>query len=774
METLIILVLILVLAMVLCFIFKFVYYWWYPTRSVVATIANAELRNQILAAGLDGHHGTDGILSTQAHDGIHGADGHVGEIGYSGKKSLILGATGFRGQSGTLGPQGCAGTSGIPGLPSNSLVPYVLKKTESDLDKNSNIFENYFSYEGVLHKLTGSFLFDEISHFAFPNDEKNRKYKIDTSVGYSPIADGVAKKIYSTIRIVLERKNSSSDGTVFYVSPPINRDSYIIQSDVNLNDTLSNIYKMDEINIDTNREFGLDFEIEKTSGTSDIKYNFMVGGLIRYRCIFNIEPPITNFVPRIEERLSDALITESAIPTIDLPAKGNIIKHKKGENIYMLSPRLEMGKVVYKNSGDIKNQWVVQPYKTLEESLDSDFPDIIKAFNDLENDAINFDGSGRNTRTVLAISKDISSEIYSNILFYLVENPPNFGANDELIEMSKITLDTAQTNFYDAVEDNRMYFNDRSDAQDVLDAAEAAFALTPTDPGAIAVQIAAQMDYDAKNTLWLSSNAPLAIAQAAFNSEIDDYDAKLETVNADVSGDVTLFSTRMEFSNLNLTYSNNISNLTFPSPLERSMFFVKFLVRIHKKDFIKTRFDAFFENIPPVIDYTSKITFDKNDKLGLITRNIITPESLDVDLPINFIADYIYHPVQINFDNGLEFKKFLGKRVLFNFSRCNVDLSSRNGDPSNFGITPDTYMDVNTRFKNGPSPRTSRAFNQPLTNNAASGFDFRFSADKFDIEGDTFLIGYQLTEGSDPVFQRVPGFRQNNGDYFLDVPPSGY
>jgi hypothetical protein len=54
------------------------------------------------------------------------------------------------------------------------------------------------------------------------------------------------------------------------------------------------------------------------------------------------------------------------------------------------------------------------------------------------------------------------------------------------------------------------------------------------------------------------------------------------------------------------------------------------------------------------------------------------------------------------------------------------------------------------------------------------GFDYDFEAEKFDIESDTFLVGYSLNEIDPPVYQRVIGFKERNGDYSLTIPPNGY
>ena len=306
----------------------YLYYYFYPNNTRENILNNARLEQAIANDGLDGLNGTDGSLGVIAIRGLDGLLGQKGEDGQAGRHSLVTGASGATGAAGFLGPHGAGGKEGLKGVNSDSIVPRIFHSKEDVYIQNPIIYEHEFVLNNTVHKLTGSFLFEDVTNFSFIPGDQNRRFMIDTSAPgvFQPITVATpstnieGRRIYSSVRIILERKERDSDGTVFYASAPIQRDGFLLKSDRSLIDTISSNYKLDELTIDANRNFGLDFDLVPNNSTTHF-HNYLVGGLLRYRSVFNIDPPEPNIFARIEERFSSDPIIEFPLVKVSLPLK---------------------------------------------------------------------------------------------------------------------------------------------------------------------------------------------------------------------------------------------------------------------------------------------------------------------------------------------------------------------------------------------------------------------------------------------------------------------
>jgi hypothetical protein len=714
MLVLISLVGILVLIIIVCIVLQFAFYYIYPDWTVDNLISNTALVNKINAgrAGQAGDHGGGDPLDF-AMSGVTGPRGDIAPHGDHGTTFLETGLKGFKGRRGDIGPYGSFGNPGVAGLPSNAMVPYLIRNHDNIQHIAPHTIEHGFTYNDVFYKLTGSFIFDDLNYFSFANGLGNKRFHIvqdplfvpigTTGPGITPSFNSTttAKKINASLRVVLERKSSKSEGsesTVFYTSPPINKTGYLIVSDVNLIQKYTTTDHIEEITIDSHREFGLDFEIQQDDS---LLFNYLIGGLLRYRAIFNIEPPNDDLVPRLEERYSNTDILDNVVPSYTLDAKGSIRKISDilfngpghtgsgptgttgpANDIYMLSPRLVPGKVVYKNSADSKNVWLTQDFTSLADSLIGNGSDLIEAFNDLTADMLSFKGELEKAKTEVAFERFEGIETQNNI----------------------------------AIGSKRGH---------------------------------------------IGTTGPYG-----------------HFTNTD------LFQTKMSMTKLTLQHPNTDSNLSYPSTLEKSTMYLKFIVKINIKDIDKLKYYVYLVNLPgpdhgPVVvdTNTNTVFYSRDARLGnTATENIEFPSTTDItkfSLPVNYEAFNLYYSVVVD---SLEFSKFFGRRMICNFSNSKMHFDSRfvsdthpdGWDPAFIPYDRQNGM-INATLFEGDS--TEYDFIASMTDDVR-GFDMTFESSKYTVEENTFVVGYKI--GNTVKYQRVNGFRKTNGDYYLDVPSNGY
>ena len=725
MLIIVVLLLILILLVLAVIALRLIYFWKFPEETTENLINSSSLLKNLAEAGLKGFDGEDAELKDHAFSGATGAHGAIGAHGISGEKNMRVGGKGGRGLPGVIGPGGSIGSMGDRGLPSNSLVPYSLREHANDLHKSPYTFEHHFNYGDTLYKLSGFFIFEDVNYFSFTNGLNNKRFNLKLDPKFKPIVAGDvippivdptltsidihAKKIYSTIRVIVERKSKTSDGTVFYTSAPIEKNGYLIRSNVNLNERFSAGNKLDEINIEHNKEFGLDFEIEQNPA---LLYNFMLGGILRYKCIFNIEPPNIDLVPRIEERLSSEPIKELCVPTYKLEAKGNVRKISNldgvigavgpADNIYMLSPRLDTGLVVYKNSSDSKNLWTVTSSKQLELDDADDNNPLVEAFEALTKDRLTFKDELEKAKTIKVYDTYDSPTIQQNIKIRYIKDALVTGVN---------------SNKY------------------------------PTTPSSL----------------------------------------------PDINQSEDLFTTKMIFNNLSIVYPNTKSELTYPTILNNSNLFIKFIVKINLKNITKIKYEVYLKNTESI--GLNPFIVEEDKKIIISSRNpTLTPAIVSgvnnyfpatPSLPISYTNDHLYYDITINKKDNLFFENFFGRQIILKFSLSDLNFQSKftridivNNPP--FSSTEDSFILMYTT--NGYEQKSKSRFQgsntdhkfSSATNDDVIGFNMTFVSEKFDIESNTFEIGYQ-DPGSNTIFsQRVVGVKQTNGDYFIPVPTTGY
>lgn len=656
----------------LVFLGKYIYYYFYPNETVENLIANASLVQDISLAGQNGKNGDDGNLGDLAINGLNGKHGEKGELGVSGQKSLVVGTRGVSGISGLVGPHGSGGAAGVKGNPSNSLIPYVSYSQDNNDNLAPIVFEHNFSYNDEIHKLTASFVFDDITHFSFKNGPTNTRFKIDTSgPDYYDIPvispTGKARRIYANLRVVLERRVEGfrSDGIIFYSSAPINRSGYLIASDVDLTKSSRGVNRLDEIVIDLNREFGLDFT---TVDSTTLSYNYLLSGLARYRVIFNIDPPLTGIKVRLEERFSPNPLSDFAVPSLNTESKGNLIKLKSDEDIYMLSPPFETGKVVLKDSSNPNSMWKMQNFTNLSDSIAQISPELIGAFDFLENDINTFKDNLNKAKTILVAKQFYRLDTIQNLLIRLKSSDPK----------------------------------------------------------------------------------PLPEPTSSY------------TIPLRYEG----YSTRAVIDNLYFAYPNTDSPLTYPSELKSAILFMGFTVRINIKNIDKVKYIVYLEDNNPLnvveVSNTNSFVIDAVDTGSGIPS-----------LPYNSQKGYLYYNVNLDNQAALDFASFFGRRMIIKFSLASMEFESHIGNSSEFDNDADTRFTAHPLPSPGDFEDGDSEYDFLNNGNHIWGFDVKFSATKFDVVEDSFIIGYKGPV-SGIKFQRVIGFRQSNGDYILDVPSNGY
>lgn len=469
MLVLIILAVSLIVTIGLIFLWRYLYFKIHPERTL-DNILDPSFTTPSGGDGLAGKDGLPGIYGKFAEIALDAADGVIGALGLKGANNFNRGPTGIPGLAGSPGPFGSIGLSGEPGLPSNSVVT-VFERQRSNLQNNPYRLDHGFTVDGVFYELSAYFLLEELSYFSFQNGTGNKRFKIKdsnlnleslTSVP-SPLDDIInasmgdpaeiySKKIYTSLRVVLEKKTGDSDGVIANITPPISHISYLFRLNT---DDLKNIPAITENSIEKNREFGLDFElVPNNDGVSYL--NFLLFGFANYKCIFNIEPPNPDIIPRLEERYSDSPIDFTDSPSFMLEAKGNVRKISNPmvapfSDIYLLSPRLQSGRVITKNSSNNKNMWTVEEYKRLQAAIENvPLPLITQAFNFLENDNLTIKDDLDRTKRIRIIQNYVNNEDIQDNIFVRLKSD---NVNPETYEMAYQAALLDRSNFISDFQD---------------------------------------------------------------------------------------------------------------------------------------------------------------------------------------------------------------------------------------------------------------------------------------------------------------------------------
>lgn len=399
------------------FLGNYIYYRIYPERKSVESYAHSTPPTEIIN-GDPGIPGASGVDNEKAVDGLFGPRGERGQDGVSGQKSTIVGATGSMGTNGMSGPAGVYGISGSPGLPSNSSIPAVIQCYDQTYRITPMDIEHTFTLNNELYKLNVIFIPDDISCFQFPPNDENQRYQIDSSDNsWIEVTGGKAKKVYGQFKVALETAaGEDADGKLFYVSPPINRDGYLIVLDKEPDSSSFLVADglLEEKNVMTKKTFGLDFNIIDIS-PDDHKYNYFLKGLFGYKVIVNIDPPIPTVFPRLVETTSSRRMGDIFLPALKFSAKSGDSKFVSKNNIMMISPRFESGLIVIKDSADTGSLWKQTKYTNFNTFFLEESPNkMVGAFKYLEEEANSFneDSDNGTSSNIYALSS-INSIVFA-------------------------------------------------------------------------------------------------------------------------------------------------------------------------------------------------------------------------------------------------------------------------------------------------------------------------------------------------------------------------
>lgn len=417
------------------FLGNYIYYRIYPERKSVESYAHSTPPIEIIN-GDPGISGSEGIDNEKAVDGLYGPRGEKGTDGVSGQKSTVVGPTGLIGANGMDGPAGLYGISGNPGLPSNSSIPAVIQSYDQTYRITPIDIEHTFTLNNELYKLNIVFISDEISCFQFPPNEENQRYQIDSSESntWIGVENGKSQKIYGQFKVALETSETEdADGKIFYVSPPINRDGYLIVLDKEPDSSSFLIADglLEEKNVVAKRTFGFDFKTIDLP-VNDHKYNYFLKGLFGYKVIVNIDPPIPTVFPRLVEATSSQIMGDVFLPTLNFSAKSGDMKSVSKNKIIMISPRFEPGLIIIKDSAETGSLWKQTKYTDFNTFFLEESPNkIVGAFRYLEEEADSFNEDGTDTvNSKLTVQNPSSLDSFVMIMRDDEKEPVVHGATD--------------------------------------------------------------------------------------------------------------------------------------------------------------------------------------------------------------------------------------------------------------------------------------------------------------------------------------------------------
>lgn len=432
MQALIFLIGLLAIGAIVLFIIKYIHHYFYPEYTVSSQINNPQIGAGV-QSGDSGANGANGILQPLAVDGLPGSHGIKGTDGSNGRNVFAVGSAGSQGPTGLTGIPGVIGAIGSQGVPSNDIIPQISKYYNTDDYRDVSLLDHEFVYDGEVRHLGGTFVFDNIDYFSFHNDANNKPLMIYTNDGLT-LEDGFSKTtyggldyyhkvIYSTVRVIVESNIEKSDGKVLYVSPPIHRRGILIKSPVNYNSLMVGTNKVEEVIIGSTRDFGLNFRTVINDTGSPV-YNYILGGIMRYKCLFNITPKSNTLNIRLEEKLSVNPIEDLSVWKLKLPSKGNIlgVRPEGNDNIYLLSNRLKSGTVISKDSANESQIWINLPDEALDSSNASAFR-ALNAFQEIDNQNKNFNSKSLRGFNY-TVDKYTRAAIVANIAYRLTKDIP--------------------------------------------------------------------------------------------------------------------------------------------------------------------------------------------------------------------------------------------------------------------------------------------------------------------------------------------------------------
>lgn len=318
-------------------------------------------------SGNDGTDGNDGNLGTPATLGLDGIGGVQGLPGKSGRR----GDSGNIGTFGAPGVQGLSGTPGAVGLlgePSNSIVP-IMNRYDMKLT-DSYIIQDTFTFDSVKYQMS-----------LYTNIEKNTRFVLDSRV-HIPLEDGfdlspgfggeleevAAGNFFSNIRIAicygrgLATSKDRSDDTIFYVSPPISRRSYLFR------------YKFKRNSSEEFKRVNNDYPISRLGNTSDFFYFrpetnvvsddpnlsvdkfHLIKGIGRYELVVNTFPVLPTelkFSYRIIEEITNVKDSGFALPTITLPFNSSNLTYKDRKDSIAYPGRKSLDSITISNRFDL-------------------------------------------------------------------------------------------------------------------------------------------------------------------------------------------------------------------------------------------------------------------------------------------------------------------------------------------------------------------------------------------------------------------------------------
>lgn len=345
-----------------------------------------------------GRNGVDGILGATARNGYDGINGRKGLPGKNGQKGFT-GPTGGSGSKGNNGKQGSIGISGSPGMPSNAVVSTNIFRTQPLFDSHSVLsrfaFENEtYDFSLQMHVTNtipfilgaGEFLSQEYG-FGPPTSDGSNFLKSNSS----NISDLKATSFFSRLRILIgygsgdANDQDRSNDTIFYISPPITRHSFLFQGDSSSFDSRNSDQNYTVYSPGNTK----DFYFIKTIRTNTIQTNsttvicYLLQGLGRYQLVVNVYPPLPNdrlFTCRIVEDFSNSPDDTFFLPSLELPFNSPPLRSISEQNgikkIKTISPRFDINYVVDRDLSLSNVPWLQTNKRVLDGMPKALFPQI--------------------------------------------------------------------------------------------------------------------------------------------------------------------------------------------------------------------------------------------------------------------------------------------------------------------------------------------------------------------------------------------------------------
>ena len=341
------------------------------------------------SSGIDGLVGKNGVLSKFfAKLGVN--NGNVGVVGQAGNKGNI-GNPGDKGGDGKLGDKGVSGDIGKVGeigLPSNSKTGIVTKYKHNQTD--SYTLQDFLTYGDTKYLISFYTNIENTTRFILTTGENIVDPEFTVLTGVTSLASSPSLPItnpikagtfYSNLRIAIgygrgdSNSKNRSDDTIFYVSPPISRKSYLFSYNLpatsTINDAFGKIEAKFPINVLGNTKEFFYFKsvlnpVDTINHDSSVNILHLMGGIAKYEIVVNTFPPLPSnikFNYRIIEefnKTSDKGISECGIPTLTLPFDSSnlIYKDTVSNATVTISPRCDINKVVERSLTSSKVTWI--------------------------------------------------------------------------------------------------------------------------------------------------------------------------------------------------------------------------------------------------------------------------------------------------------------------------------------------------------------------------------------------------------------------------------